>query len=77
MELTIRNKGIPDDPKERVAVAELLAEEVRGLRRQLNASTVKAERKRLGLMIDARRWKMERLNPAKYGKKTKGGLPWL
>jgi hypothetical protein len=73
MELSVGNKSVPDEPNERNELAELLAEEVRGLRVQLNDSTVKAERKRLGLMIDVRRWKMGLHNPKKYGKKPSAG----
>lgn len=75
METTESLKGIPDDPKERLALAERIAEDVRALRQQLDevqpGPTRKAQRHRLLLMIQVRRWKMGLLNPKRYGKKPK------
>lgn len=63
-------RKIPDDPAERLAMAEELAEEVRQLRASMPANESresKVQRKRILLQIDVRRWQMHILNPKKYG----------
>lgn len=59
-------------------MAETLSKEVRELRRQLDEVAPgpkrKAERKRILLQIDVKRWKIGLLNPNKYGKKSTGRL---
>jgi len=62
--------SFPDDPKEREALAEKIADEVRALRVEREAVPDgpgrRSQRKSIGLKIDVRRWKMHLLNPSKY-----------
>jgi hypothetical protein len=62
--------SLPDDPKEREALADQIADEVRGLRLEREAVPDgpgrRAQRKAIGLKMDVRRWKMHLLNPRKY-----------
>jgi hypothetical protein len=66
----LRTSAFPDDPKEREALAEQIADEVRVLRVEREAVPDgpgrRAQRKAIGLKIDVRRWKMHLLNPRKY-----------
>jgi hypothetical protein len=65
--------GFRDRQQEQERSAELLAEEVRSLRKQLEevpgGPQRKTQRKRILLQIDVRQWKMGLLNPKNYGKK--------
>jgi hypothetical protein len=69
-ETDLKFSSFPDDPKEREALAERIADEVRGLRLEREAVPDgpgrKAQRKAIGLKIDVLRWKMHLLNPRKY-----------
>jgi hypothetical protein len=66
----LKSSAFPDDPKEREALAEQIADEVRGLRVQRedvpDGPGRRAQRKAIGLKIDVLRWKMHLLNPRKY-----------
>jgi hypothetical protein len=67
---SLNTSQFPDDPKEREALAECLAEEVCGLRLAREAVPDgpgrRSQRKAIGLKIDVHRWKMHLLNPRKY-----------
>jgi hypothetical protein len=69
-ETNLANSSFPDDPKEREALAEKIADEVRALRIEREAVADgpgrRGQRKAIGLRIDVRRWKMHLLNPRKY-----------
>lgn len=61
---------------ENIAKAAQLAGKVKELRAQWDdPMTPKAEKPRLKLQIDTYTWMMERLDPARYGKKIKSDLP--
>lgn len=69
-ETNLKSSSFPNDLKEREALAEQIADEVRALRLEREAVPDgpgrRAQRKAIGLKIDVRRWKMHLLNPRKY-----------
>lgn len=68
-ETNLKSSEFPDDPKEREALAEQIADEVRALRVEREAvpdGPGRRAQRKVGLKIDVRRWKMHLLNPRKY-----------
>jgi hypothetical protein len=69
-ETSVKSSEFPEDLKEREALAEQIADEVRKLRLEREAvpdgAGRRARRKGIGLKIDVLRWKMHLLNPRRY-----------